>query len=263
MTTETLLRPNDPATVNLIQTRGFLNRRWPVVMTLSRIMLFAAWQALFALAFSLSGAQNPWLQSIPWWPIGATLTNLVGYYLLVRLFDAEGLRYRDLLRIDRQNLGSDMLVMVGTLIITSLIALLPNVWLATALFGDPQEPMDLLVRALPLWAAAAALVLFPVTQGLVELPTYFGYAEPRLEIQWESRWKAVLFTGIFLGIQHAAIPLIFDWRFITWRAAMYIPLGIWLAFLLSWRPRLMPYFVLMHILIDLSAVWFTLAASLP
>lgn len=263
MAITTFQRPNEIATVEISQTRGTLSRRWPFLMTILRVFLFPAFQAVFALVYWLSGAEHPWQQSIPWWPLGAALTNLLGLYLLVRLFRAEGLRYRDLLRIDRQHLGTDLLVMLGALFITGPIAWFPNIWLATALFGDPQVPAEMMFRALPLWAAAASFVLFPVTQGLVELPTYFGYAAPRLAVQWKSTWGAVLFTGFFLGIQHATVPLLFDWRFIIWRAAMYLLFALWMAFLLTWRPRLMPYFAVVHVLIDVSAIWFTLAASLP
>lgn len=262
MTTSTHPRPNELSIAFDSLNTGRLHRRWPIIMTILRLLLFPASQALIALVYFLLGARQAWEQSIAWWPMAVTLTNLVCIYLLVRLYRLEGLRYRDLFHFDRQHLGKDLLVVFGALIITGPIAMLPNIWLANTLFGDPQNAADLMFRSLPLWAAVLSFILFPLTQGLAELPTYFGYAAPRLSVLWGSRVTAILFTSLFLGLQHATLPLIFEWRFIVWRAFMYLPFALWLAVLLNWRPRLLPYFAVIHILLDFSAVWFTLAASL-
>ena len=106
----------------------------------------------------------------------------------------------------------------------------------------------------PLWAAVSAVILFPITIALSELPTYFGYVMPRLEALSGRRWLAVLLPAFFLAIQHGALPLIFDGRFIAWRVLRYVALTVPVGLLLRWRPRLMPYLIIGHYLIDLMTV---------
>ena len=173
--------------------------------------------------------------------------------LLIWLFGGEGKRYWDTFRIQRQSIKSDLLVMLGVLILFGPVAFLPNMLLSTWLFGDAQTPMGMFIRPLPMWAAIASLVIWPITQGLAELPTYFGYAMPRLETRTGHPWLAVSLAAFFLGIQHLAIPLLFDLRFMSWRALMFLPFAFMVGILLHWRPSLMPYLVVVHILIDTAS----------
>jgi membrane protease YdiL (CAAX protease family) len=104
------------------------------------------------------------------------------------------------------------------------------------------------------------MVAFPITNGLAELPTYFGYVQPRLVPQI-GRVAAVLITGLMLACQHATLPLLFDARFIAWRLIMFVPFGLLVAVMLRWRPQLLPYMVVVHMLMDASVMYFVLAAS--
>jgi hypothetical protein len=109
-----------------------------------------------------------------------------------------------------------------------------------------------------LWATWAAVALFPLTQGLAEIPTYMTYAMPRLEAQTGRRWLALVLPAFFLGAQHISVPLMFDARFITWRLLMFMPFAFLVALVMRWRPRLLPYIALVHVLMDVSAaaMWF-------
>jgi hypothetical protein len=134
------------------------------------------------------------------------------------------------------------------------------VLLAKALFGNNLSPLNLLIRPLPAWASYGALVLFPVTQGLVELPAYFLYALPRIEAQTRKAWLAITFSALGLAVQHVGAPLLFDARFITWRLLMFIPFAFLVAIVLRWRPRLLPYLAVVHVLLDMAtaALWLSL-----
>jgi hypothetical protein len=110
-----------------------------------------------------------------------------------------------------------------------------------------------LFQPLPLWAIWAALVLFPVTQGLAEIPTYMAYVMPRLEARTGWRWLAVVLPAFFLGAQHVAAPLLFDGRFVAWRLIMFMPFAFLVALVMRWRPRLLPYLAIVHVLMDISA----------
>ncbi|MBP7694737.1 MAG: hypothetical protein KA764_22635, partial [Anaerolineales bacterium] len=63
---------------------------------------------------------------------------------------------------------------------------------------------------------------------------------------------ALSLAALMLGLQHLAMPFLFDLRFITWRALMYLPFALVTGLLLRWRPRLLPYFAIVHTLMNLS-----------
>jgi hypothetical protein len=193
--------------------------------------------------------------------VTATLTNLVCIYLLIKLFNLEGLRYRDLFYFQRETFKMDLFWVLGLLILSGLAATLPNYFVALWLFGDSEAVVPLMFRALPLWAILPTLVLFPLTIALAEIPTYFGYVMPRLEKQ-VGAWLAVSLSAMALAAQHVTLPLVFDVRFILWRLLMFIPFALLLGIALRLRPRLLPYLVIVHGLLDFSAAWMVYTASI-
>jgi hypothetical protein len=227
---------------------------WPWLMLFGRVGLFILSQAAFALAFYLAGSASAWQASAAWWPFTVALANCAALSLLVRLYRDEGGRYWDIFRLQREHLKSDLLVLLGFFVFIGPVAFLPNVLLANLLLGSPQAAVELMLRPLPMWAAYASLLVFPVTQGLAELPTYFAYAMPRLEAQGLHRWLALALPAVMLGLQHMAVPLLFDARYLTWRGLMFIPFAFVAGLMLQWRPRLLPYMVMIHALMDLSFV---------
>jgi hypothetical protein len=87
---------------------------------------------------------------------------------------------------------------------------------------------------------------------MVELPTYMLFVMPRLEKQGVRPWLAVTLTGLFLSAQHIFIPFIPDLRFITYRLVMFLPFAFLIAVILRKRPRLMLFFGIIHVLMNLS-----------
>jgi membrane protease YdiL (CAAX protease family) len=216
-----------------------------------RLILFAAFQGLFALGYALAGADSAWSRSAAWWPAVVTLGNLVTLAVMVACFRREGLRFWDLFRIDRAHLKGDLLVLLVALLITGPVAMLPNTWLATALFGDSLTPMRQFIVPLPPVGVLAAVVTFPLTQGLAELPFYFGFVMPRLGRKVQP-WAAYALAALFLGLQHLAVPLRFEPAFLLWRGLMFLPFAFLIGLFLQWRPRLLPYFAVVHVLIDFA-----------
>ena len=219
----------------------------------ARLVLFAFWQMVIAIVLALLGASHAWVAAAAWWPVTAVLANLVCIWLLRTLYLREGARYWDIFRIQRQTMKKDLLILLATLIIAGPIAFLPNVLTATWLFGKQQAALELLLQPLPVWGLIIAVIVFPVTIALAELPTYFAYCMPRLEAQTGRRWLAVLLPSLFLAVQHCTLPLIFDGRFIAWRLLMYMPFALFVGLLLRRRPQLLPYLVVVHGLMDMAA----------
>lgn len=221
-------------------------------MLVIRIVLFIILQAFFALGFNFAGSETAWEAGANWWPFVVTITNLICITLLVRLFRLEGKRFWEVFRINREYLKKDLLALLGITIVLGPVGILPNIWLGGVLFEDSQTTLDLLIRPLPMWAVLISLIVFPLTQGIAELPTYFGYVMPRLEARGKQTWLAITLPALFLGFQHCAVPLLFNLPFFTWRLLMYVPFAFTVGFVLHWRPRMLPYMAIIHILMDAS-----------
>lgn len=102
----------------------------------------------------------------------------------------------------------------------------------------------------------------PLSIAFSELPAYAGYTLPRLQALTGKRGAMVLVVAAALAAQHVALPLVFDWRFVVWRALMYAPFALFIVWAIDRRPTLLPYFMGMHALIDLSVPVYVLLASL-
>lgn len=231
-----------------MKNNKILQKSW--FMLVLRLVLFTGIQGAFALVFFLFGKSDSWNESANWWPVIVVLTNLVCLYFLVRFFKEEGSSYWSLFQIRKENVGKDLLVLLGFLVIAAPISYLPNVLLAKWLFGDANATLELFIRPLPYWVVYFSLVFFPLTQGLVEIPTYMLYVMPRFEKAGYKRWLVILLPAFFLSIQHIAVPLLFNGRFIIWRLLMYLPFAILVALLMRWRPRFLPYIAFTHVLMD-------------
>ncbi len=231
-----------------------LSKKTPWLMLFSRITLFFLVQVVFAIGFFIAGSTQAWEKSANWWPLTVTIADGICFVLLLNAFQADGKNYWDIFRIDRKHILGDLLALLGLTILTTPMTYLPNVWLGQALFGDSAATADLFIRPLPHWAAYIALLAFPIAQGLTEVPTYFGYVMPRFELQGMKKWLAISIPALMLGLQHIAMPLLFDRRFIAWRALMFIPFAILIGIAFHWRPRLLPYFVVVHILMNMATI---------
>jgi hypothetical protein len=226
----------------------------PLTMLVIRPVLFVFWQAVIAGLLAVRGVDNPWGASAAWWPWTAILTSLACLVMLSVLLRREGGQLRDLYRLDRRYIGRDILLVVGLSVLGLPVSYLPSLALGAWLFGSMQVVYRMFFQPLPMWAAVSAVILFPIMISLSELPTYFGYVMPRLEALSGRRWLAVLLPSFFLAIQHGALPLIFDARFIAWRVIMYVAFAALVGLLLRWRPRLMPYLIVGHYLMDLMTI---------
>ena len=233
-------------------------RAYPWLMLFSRSVMFVIAQALIALYFYSTGSDSPWRDAAGWWIFFPILANLGSIAFLILLFRAEGKPYLDILRFSRATVKTDLLWFFGSGLIGLPIAAAPMNLLGSAIFGDSMIPINMMFRPLPSWALVIGLI-FPITIAFAELPTYFGYCMPRL-FNGKSSWPAYLVAVLFLSLQHCFLPFIADWGFILWRGLMYLPFAAYVGLMVKFRPNLLPYFVIIHALMDVSvlAVYLTL-----
>lgn len=256
------LRPVDPGHIRQQLAEGKITWGRSLGMLFSRLVLFAFFQVLIALGFGLGGAADGWNQSIAWWPVTATVANLVSIAVLDRLLRSEGTRLLDLFRFNRPGLGKDLLAFLAVTLVSGPVGFIPMSVLSNWLFGDPQAGSALFMLPLPVWAAAVSLVLFPLTIAFAELPTYYGYVMPRLAQLSGKPWLALGAAVALLAAQHITLPLIFDARYLLMRLLMFLPFALWLGLALRWRPSLFPYLMIAHGLIDLATVYFVFSMSI-
>ena len=224
----------------------------PWLMLVIRSLLFLAFQVLIALVFLVGGTSDSWNTSAAWWPFAIIFTDLICLALLIRFYRQESKCFWDVFRIECQFVKPDLLFMLGFLVIAVPLGYLPNILSARWLFSDPQIALDLLVRPLPAWVAIASFALFPLLQGMVEIPTYMLYAMPRLEAQGLRSWLAIALASFFLSAQHIFAPFLPNGRFIIYRLVMFLPFAVLITLVMRVRPRLMPYIAVVHVLMDMS-----------
>lgn len=246
----------------LIATEVAVVRPAPVLGMLAlRPVLAVVFQALLAVLFLAAGSTDAWRDAADWWLATFALVSVVNLVLLRWLLHREGGRLRDLYRPSADRIAD--LKWVGlALLLAGPIAIIPNLGLGAMLWGSAEVGSDLTFRGLPVLAAVALVVAFPIIHALAELPTYFGYVMPRLAVLIGSRWQALLIAAVVLSVQHVALPLLFDWRYAAWRALMFLPFALWIGFVVLRRPTSMPYLVAGHALIDSSLPILVLLASL-
>jgi hypothetical protein len=173
---------------------------------------------------SLSGRSLPrpladrgglWLA---WFALASVINLIVLRLLLGR--EGIGLRdfYRGRTRGAHREIGSDLRWVGMALVIAAPLGILPNLLLSSVLWGDTTAGGALSFRPLPVFGAVAILAVFPIVHALAELPTYFGYVMPRLASANGWRIQAVVLCAAVLSVQHVFLPLLFDWRYLVWRA---------------------------------------------
>lgn len=218
----------------------------------ARVLLFLLVQAVFALGFFIAGSQQAWNDGANWWLLTVAIADLFCLFIMLRVFRNEGRSYWDMLKIHRSTIKVDLLAMLGLVVLVAPVSYFPNVLLGKALFGSSEATLNLIVRPLPTLAVYAVMIVFPIIQGLTEGPTYFGYIMPKLKEYGVNKWVALVLPALFLSFQHVAAPLLFDIRFIAWRGLMFLPFALLTGLAFHWRPRLLPYFVVIHILMNMS-----------
>jgi hypothetical protein len=223
-------------------------------MLISRPVLFLLFQALIALIFVVTGKTiaQAWDESARWWTFMAFLANFASIYLLVHLYNAEGKRFLDLFKFSRETWKKDLLWFIFLSLIAMPLVAAPREPLARSIFGDVNIANNLLFRPLPAWAFVLSF-LFPLTIAFAELPTYFAYCMPRLSGQING-WLAWFLASFFLAAQHMFLPTILNSGYFLWRFGMFLPFALFTGLVLKLRPALLPYFVIVHALLDVSTV---------
>ncbi|HZG86871.1 CPBP family intramembrane glutamic endopeptidase [Paenibacillus sp.] len=225
-----------------------------------RTLFFLLFGLLFVGLSAWAGAEHPLRAAEKWWPFQAILANVATFFALRFLLRREGARFRDLFAVRRGRRNQDLKQFALLLVVGFLLGGIPLYVSSYLIFGSAVPP-DLMFQPVPLWAAAIALVLFPITNGLVETPTYIGYALPRMAQASGKLWIGAWIAGLALAFQHVVLPLVADPAYMMWRFVAFIPLAVALGFIYNRTKRLLPI-AAAHAVMDLqlAVTWFAYSA---
>jgi membrane protease YdiL (CAAX protease family) len=254
------LPPNSKLALERRAAMGRLGWAGPLMLVFGRTALCVLAQSLVSGLFWLRGHPTPWQAAAAYWTVWGTLADLGCLAALVVWTRKEGLRLRDLISFDRRRLGRDLLIGAGVILIVFPITIMGGTLLSSWLvFGTLEAPMytgELTGRVLPSWGMLYSATLWWMLWSVTEELTYNGYALPRLEVLLGRSWAAVALVAFMYAAQHAAIPTLFDARYLLWRTLAFLPLALAMTVLYMRTRRLLP-FILAHYLMDIIGVWFT------
>jgi hypothetical protein len=227
-----------------------------VLLLPSRLLLFLAFQTIIALLLS------SWEASSRYWLVTATLANFVGVLLLAAFMRKEGSSFLSLFRFDKATIKGDALWFVVIAVISVPVAIGVSFAISTLLWGNTTYYHQVLFQPMTHRLAYMLLVLCPLSTGLAELPTYFGYIMPRLKSHVASWWLVVLIPVVAFSVQHCTLPLVNDARFIFFRGTMYFPFVLIYGLAMYKRPSLLPWLSILQMLIYVLPVLTLLSISI-
>jgi membrane protease YdiL (CAAX protease family) len=237
--------------VRIVKNENKIGRRI-VTSLLMRTILFILFGALLVGFFALAGESSPLHAAEKWWPFQAIFANIVTFLILRSFLKKEGHSYLSIFNFKKGRAKKDTLETLWLVIVGIAAGAIPLFLFSYLLLGTFTPP-EVMFQKLPIWAAALALILFPISNGLVETPTYIGYALPRIKARTGKLWLAIALSGLFLAFQHVALPLVFDGPYMLWRFLSFLPLAFILGFIFNKTNRLLPI-AIAHFFMDLQLV---------
>lgn len=167
---------------------------------------------------AIAGSPDPLRAAASWWIVTATLIDAGCLAFLAAALRREGSRFRDLFGYRGPR---DLLwVPVAALIVAPGLALSSAL---TSLAYPPAAPPEITVVDVPAWAAAYAVLVWPLIWTVTEDLVYLGFGLPRLE-RAAPRWVAIALVLALWSLQHVALPLLPDPGYLVHRAVTPLPI---------------------------------------
>ncbi|MCF6222790.1 MAG: CPBP family intramembrane metalloprotease [Flavobacteriaceae bacterium] len=233
--------------------------KFAVILVIARCVLLIISQGITSVLLYLNGDSTPWKNSSAWWTIFGTFTDLICLALIIIFLKKEGKKIYSLIDFDKKLILKDIKTgLIIFVLIFPLFGLLYSIGVGRLLFNEETFNLingQLAERTLPNWAFFYSILIWWPIWSFTEELTYQGYSLTRLLTRY-NKTKVILFIGFFWALQHSFLPLILDWRYITWRFLSFIPIVIGLMFAFIKVKRLTPI-IIAHALMDLMAAYWT------
>jgi hypothetical protein len=231
----------------------------PLLLVSARSVLWLTLQCLLALILLALHRPSPFQTAGQWWIVYGTLSDLCCLLGMRYFARKEGIRLRDLIGPIRLRWGRDIFLGLGILILSFPLFIAGGYLAAWVSYGSMAAvPMELVWQrhTLPLWATVYSLTVWWIIQSATEEMTYQGYALPRLEALTGRTWIALSIVGFWWALQHCMIPFVPDWRYVTYRFLMMLPVLV-MMMLIYLRIRRLSPLILAHWPMDLAGAIMT------
>jgi CAAX prenyl protease-like protein len=232
----------------------------PLLLVMARPVLFVLAQAALAAVFVLLHRPSAWRSAGAWWSVYGTLVDICCLRMMARFIRRERIGVRDLVGKVRLRRGRDIFVGMGLFLLTFPVFLGGSFVSSLLIYGswDPQRNLYLLgVRTLPLWGVVYSFAAWWLISAPTEETTYQGYVLPRIEALSGQSWVAGVVVVFWWTLQHCALPLVPDLKYLAFRFVAFLP-GVTLLTVIYLRIRRLPPLILAHWPMDLGAVVMTL-----
>ncbi len=210
----------------------------------SRVILMLTFQGItFLILIRTDDAFN---QSATYWTLYLTLTNVILLALMFKFNNHIG--YTQSFKFEKTHAVS----FLKWLPVLLIVAMVPNLLLAYVIYGDLEIGAKLLLFNQGFLMMLFNLSLFPILQGLTEIPFYFLVLKPAIK---HHTTKPILYLGIpilMLSLQHSVMPFYLDWSYVLYRGFMFLGFALFIGIMIDKKPGYMPYFIIIHILMNLS-----------
>jgi len=208
--------------------------------------------------FLLKGHDEPWLKAGAWWTVFGSVADIGCIVLMFYFLRKERLSLRDLFKPFRgwKDVGW------GFLYYLLIFPIHFGAFFASSylVYGglNPEIPEGVLhMRALPLWAIIYSVTIWWFIWSPTEEATYQAYALPRLISLFRKDWMAIAMVWFFWTLQHCALPLIPDLKYVLWRFLCFAP-GMIPTILIYYRRRKLWPMVFAHWPMDIVVSFTTL-----
>lgn len=184
-----------------------------------------------------------------YWGTHITIVNFILWFIMIRWFKTNNGRYFDFFK---QFSKDNTKLFVKILIPLVIISMAPNIILSIVLYQNAQIGTTFLLGDIPLFFMIINLTIFPLVQGIVELPFYYLFIMPKIQTLTTNRWIYIGLPVFFLSIQHAFMPFRLDLTYGVYRSLMFLPFALFIGLLINKKPSMMAYLVILHILMNAS-----------
>ena len=192
---------------------------------------------------------NSFGDSVKYWTLTATLTNILSIIILIILLKEEKTSFLSLFQFQKEKIKADLIWFLVILIISVPLAIAPSLALSNLLWGNTEYYHQVLFQPINKTLLYFLLFAYPISTGLAELTTYFGFVMPRLKDQMNSPWIVIALPVIAFSLQHCTLPLVFEGKFILFRGLMYLLFSLVYGVTIYKRPSLLPWLAILQILI--------------
>ncbi len=200
---------------------------------------------------SLEGASR-------WWSLICIVCNIITILVLMAVCKNEGTTYRALIGNHKSQVDFKYTLFI-VLIMLSL-GMGGMYGFAFMIFG--YVPV-IMLQPIPIWLAVMNLFLLPFTIVFAEFPLYFGYGFNRIEKETGSKGLSVFIPMFFYSLQHAFIPLLFDWKHVLFRFLSFLPLLMVLGMIYDRKRKLKPLMIGHAVLDFATATQILLTSTFP